>query len=435
LAFAGDLTNKSQKQKISGIISDIHQNVGDNNYVMVITPDILLAIYHTYKNQEYLFSFLKLEIEKAILISRMISKALSNNFRDAEVKIRIKYKNDSPDEERFRVEINTELNPDEYDKFDKLEHLHDIDGNVQFKNIKDFKVYEKDKLVFSSQDDSQIDIKPEQLEFFLTIQTISDDDSVIESQTQIPFITKNIDGIIKSVINDDNSPLRVEFLYDTKTKNVKFNLRVDNFRGDVIRLMRAFSFWNSLTSAKHLKIVELPSNKIELVTIPKNSFRLVNNALFELVKSLAYIQLKTGYVLRLPNDFSTITRDEIIKINVISHAVEHGKIQKGRGSATFKLSRVHALEILDKNVKSKELSNLEYAIGLVKEKILGVDITLGYGKFRSATVTPVKNAKEVYEKYVKMSDEIVDLQLEFLESEILLEWFSNKDGKTVKNSS
>jgi hypothetical protein len=53
-------------------------------------------------------------------------------------------------------------------------------------------------------------------------------------------------------------------------------------------------------------------------------------------------------------------------------------------------------------------------------------VILGYGKFKSPKVKPAKDAKELYEKFVKINDNMVDLELEFLESEIVLEWFRNK---------
>ena len=104
-------------------------------------------------------------------------------------------------------------------------------------------------------------------EFSLTLQTVYKDDTIIESASNIPFIAYNENGIRKSTILDENYPLRVEFLYDSKIGNVKFNLSIKHSRGDAVKLLKSYQFWNSLKRAKQLKIIELPSKKIELVPI------------------------------------------------------------------------------------------------------------------------------------------------------------------------
>jgi hypothetical protein len=422
LAFAGDLNNKSQKQKVAGIISDIHQNTQDNNYVTTISPEKLLTIYRAYKNHQYPLDFIKLDIENAILIGKMIGKALSNKEREASVKINIKYNNEFYQDEKAKVEFKTELNSDEYGKFDKLEHLHDMKGEVSLENIKDFKVYEKDKLIFSSPTESKILVTPEEQEFLLTIQSISDDGSIIDSLDNVPFKTTEDEGFVKSTVSDENNPCRVEFLFDPKTNRVTWKLNIEYFRGDAIKLLKACTFWNLLKDAKQLKIIELPSNKPELVSMPQDIFKEIDKNLLAIIKHLAFIQEKTGYVLRLPKDLKNKS-EELNKIIFISRGIEHGKVSKGKGTSKIKLSRIHTLEILDKYIKNRKLGEIERPIGMIYEKIFDTDVCLGYGKLKLFNPKPIKDAKELYEKFVNMNDEMVDLELEFLNSEILLEWF------------
>jgi hypothetical protein len=59
LAFAGDMNDMSQNPKVSGIVSEIHQNKGDNDYVIVIPPQQVLTIYRAYKEQQHPLKFIK----------------------------------------------------------------------------------------------------------------------------------------------------------------------------------------------------------------------------------------------------------------------------------------------------------------------------------------------------------------------------------------
>ncbi len=96
------------------------------------------------------------------------------------------------------------------------------------------------------------------------------------------------------------------------------------------------------------------------------------------------------------------------------------------------------VEKLDRFIKNGELNDFEIPIGVVQENILGVDVNFGYGKIRSPKCRPIGDPKELYEKFVNLNEDKVDLSLELTDSVVILEWFykisslfSYKQGRVV----
>lgn len=121
LALAGDMNDISQNPKVSGIVSEIHQNKGDNDYVIVIPPQQVLTIYRVYKEQQHPLKFIKIDLQRASELSVALGESLSNDFREAKISMHIEYKKMDNDNYPIRIKLKHILRKGELGLLDQLE--------------------------------------------------------------------------------------------------------------------------------------------------------------------------------------------------------------------------------------------------------------------------------------------------------------------------
>lgn len=420
VAFAGDMTDSKQSDKINYVTSDIHQIKGDNEYVSLISPSQLLTIYNTYKNNLNPLDFINFNLGNCARLAVGLTKSMSNEKRKAKVSINLEYPKDKDEENSLRMNFTYRLKEDELKLIPRLENLSDNDEIVITKDqLQEFSVYEGDKKIFSGIEGDLI-LTNTPIVYLIKFQTFGDKE-LLYTLSDLHFSIRNENDVVKFYLMDEEQPLRIILESYNKGK-MHFSFNLEDYRCDAIRLLSVLNFLKSFAKATDLKItISNGANKEFDVAIPKEMQKsFVDDSHFAFVENLAYIQEKTGYVLRLLKD-STISNKEIRTTCLVVNAIKLGKIENFDFACDIKLNRIQALNMLEDMKRGKRDFSCGYE--LPPFTILGREIKLGPGKIISDEVKCNEDIDSLYESISNSRDQNVDLKLEG-KGECILHWFN-----------
>ena len=88
VAFAGDMTDRSQNLKVRSIISELSQE-GDN-YVIPLSPEKVLTIYKIYKLNRHPLKHVFLDYTEALVLLSGVTDNLNNEQSNVQIKLKIK---------------------------------------------------------------------------------------------------------------------------------------------------------------------------------------------------------------------------------------------------------------------------------------------------------------------------------------------------------
>jgi hypothetical protein len=413
LALAGDMNDISQNPKVSGIVSEIHQNKGDNDYVIVIPPQQALTIHRVYKEQQHPLKFIKLDLQRASELSIALGESLSNDFREAKISMHIEYKKMDNDNYPIRIKLKHMLRKGELGLLDQLEQTSAADQSIKIpkEKVKEFQVYENDKPILADDVKSDLVITRENLVVPLVLQTISENGDTIKSLDQLNFIVKEKDGQFVYEFFDKDHPLSIKI-----PASISINLEFS--RGNVVVLESAIGFLQSLSSAKKLRIKNINSSKDSTADVNANNSVVFNSKFISLIKALAIIQRKIGYLIRYPENPQRFTDKEFYHIFDVANWITNGQISLKGINATIEVPRIQALLLLDEYEKQGELRDLSFRREqMMTEKVLDQDIRLGPAEFYAAKVRPIGDIAELRKKFMDTKNETVELEAESLEGQ------------------
>jgi hypothetical protein len=421
MGFAGDLTNESQGEKVSGIISEIHQSK-DDNYVLVISPVNLLTICKVYEEKGNPSQFFNLNIQRVTTLGRGLSKALSNERREAKVSINFNYLSKGG-EDRTKVSIKYALKKDEVSLLDKIENLENTDEPLVIRKdqIKEFTVTENGLPIISGID-SDLVIEREKKIVTPTLQAISKDEKVINTIEELELEVAKKDSIFTWKTAPEDEPCRFLLEYDKSKDSANFKLTIELFRGNPTSILKRLKFVKSLENALKLRILGL-SSKNSVSDVKIKNLPTISNFILDLFQALALIQEKTNHVLIMPADISEVSEDSLRNVLLVSKAIKNGKIKYKTLTADVTFSRVQALSLLSEFMKKEDLKNLSYPYDMYVVNVLGSEIRLGPAKLISPLVKLAGDAKEMYADILKSKTDSHNLKLELMNPELCFEWF------------
>ena len=430
LSFAGDMNDKSQNAKVSGMISEIHQNKGDNNYILTILPEQLLTIYRAYKAQEHPLKFVMLDYEGASKLADALTQSLSNDRRKAKVSIHIEYTNVEKDKAPIEIKVRYKLNKDEASLLDRIEHLPITGGSIKIEKdkLEKSQVYENGKPLFGEDIISDLTIIREEIHVPLIIETILDDGSVAKSLGCLDFVVKEEnDGKPYYEFFDKSHPLSIKiFPNHNEVSTNSFSFDLDLSRGHAVLLLSVIEFLQSVNNVKTLKITNVNSRKESLANKKSDKLFEFEAGLISLVSSLAFIQCKTGQIVRYPENPEGFTPQEFYHVFAVADYIKKGQIPINSINATLSLSRIQALLLVEEYEKHHELKNIEKREPMVIQRILGQDIKLGPAQIIANKARPVGDISKIREHLINTNDEMVSLDIESFgdnKPEMKLLWF------------
>ena len=132
---------------------------------------------------------------------------------------------------------------------------------------------------------------------------VSDDGCTVKSLGALDFVVnKDIEGKMYYQFFDKNHPLSIKIFPNQNTNTNSFSLTLEEARGDAILLLRVIEFLQSLNDVKKLKITDTKSRKESIADIKSDKLFQFEERLLSLVRALAFIQCKTGQIVRYPEN-------------------------------------------------------------------------------------------------------------------------------------
>ena len=405
VALAGDLTDSRQKEKVRGIISEIKQQKGDNQYVIIIPPEKLVSIYMSYKNKEHPLKSINLDVSDAIKLTSGISESLSDERRRARVSLSIEYlETESHKDEhfqKFKMDITTE----DTDLIDKIERMPITGEKITLDKVKNIKIFDGDKLVKKIEPVGEVIMKPTLVEPIFTIQTLSENNSILMSLDNLPFERKIVGKEVHYLRKDrENHSLDLKLIFASE-KEMLIDASI-TFKGDVVELQNAVNFIQSLKTGKKSKFIDVETGISGVFDIPKSAtLPEFPKEVLEVLPMLVTIQENTGIRIEFPK---TLTNEEFNAIKRLVKIIETGKVPVLR--VKFKTDKETALTIIDRYKKetladSSLILNGHYNI--LGHQIL-TNSTLLLSKMRLK-----EDLDALYEKTTKLKEEeLVELEME-----------------------
>jgi hypothetical protein len=374
IAFAADMTDKKQIQKVRGVISEFSQH--DDNYVIPLSPEKVLTIYKVYKAKDHPLNHVFLKRSKATKLLTAIANNLDNPDEKVEIKMKIKnLKKDNVSRPR-KFKLDLSFNKESKDKLKILDDLRNqtmtdkvirIDKTTadHYKITDENSKLEDDTIKQDEKIWSWVE-KPGRK--FLSFQTISYSGQMIQSHHQVVDMERN-DESIKFIPMDMQGPLKIG-LHTTIPKqmqddlkagvpvkgplpimNTSFNFKISGF--DVKTIYEKLNFLSSLSNAHILRVVIPEDNITSDMGNPAN-VPAIPQELLSLFGTLSALQDRTGTTLSLPEDI-------ILNQNTVT---------------TIMLTATYLLHIIDTKVIPKTSTNVK----IRSTKSVGMAILKDYEK-------------------------------------------------------
>jgi len=221
ILFGGDLN--TQKDKIHGIIAELSQRNTDFR-IITVPPEKLLTIIMAYRKKIHPAKLITLDISNATRIGIGLAENLSNEKREAEVKITIKNLIDEGVDRPHKFKLNYSFNNNDIEKTkipDVLDRLSITDETLGMK---------KEEFESLTVSDDTGETKPNDILVFnerlnrviVFLQAFSYDGKLRGQYLQVSDIfTEN--NIQKYVSKDNKKPLRVDIDISLNTKILTFH--------------------------------------------------------------------------------------------------------------------------------------------------------------------------------------------------------------------
>lgn len=423
VTFAGDMTDSKQNNKVNYVTSDIHQMKGNNDYILLISPAQLVTIYNTYKNNSNPLDFINFNLQNSIMLASGLSRAFSNERRKAKVSINLEYPKEKGEENGLKINFTYKLKEDELKLLSRMESLKENDEIIIKKDqLQDFNIYEGEKKIFSGTEGDLI-IKGESKLCKINFQTLNGSE-ILSTLNDVPYSISNDGDTVIFHLMDEEQPLRIHLSFSNGKLNFSFDL--EDYRSDPLKLLGVLNFIKSFPNANQMKItIKNRINKEIPFPFPDKIRNIqVDDGHYALAEKLAYIQDKTGYILRLPKD-STITLEEIKTIYFIAKAIESGEIGNLDFTCELELHRVQALNMLKDLRNGKRDFSKGYE--LPPYNVLGRDVRLGTGIIYSNEVSCDQDIEHLYRNIERSAEEMVTLKLKG-KGKCILDWFRQENN-------
>lgn len=424
LALAADLTDGSQLEKARGLAAELNQQKDD--YVILIPPEKVLPIYKAFKGEEHPLKSVHLDFQDAAILSNAISESLSNENRSVKVEVSFEYKNLDPKNYPVQAKIAFELKEDEISLMDAINRAHATGETVKIsaEKIKKVQVYEHGKPLLSDNFQGDLIITPEKTKFTANLQAAAAN-KIIKSLDGLVFVVSNAGNQQRFSLEDEEEPFRVEILLDPKG-SATFSAAIEHWRSDVVRLMRAIEFHQSLRNADALKIADPNSDRADSIPISKDTVPEIEPVYIEFAQALAAIQKKTGERLELPKKLDELTVEQVNDVFSVAENIQAGRIPTKGMKFEIKVHRVKFLELLEKFKNDGKLEPLVLRQKVIAD-VLKKKIIIGPTTVKLTGLRPTKDANELYNELVNsiLDQVVVELQTDET-ADILLDWFQSK---------
>jgi len=207
---------------------------------------------------------------------------------------------------------------------------------------------------------------------------------------------------IKLSSTDKNLPYKFEFSLDLEKKNGQFNFEGNYQTANVSQAFNCERFSRELKQKKEIAVKDLETDKIFFQGGIDLSIGLEDDAYYEPLKDLSYIQEKTMKIIPCPTKLS---KKDFWDIKEIREIIENGRIERHFSEIGFKIKKQELKPFLRKFKDNKIVSSIKFNITDVKDMIFGVKIPLGSCAYKLPPVELIKPVDEIEKDAENLLDE------------------------------
>jgi hypothetical protein len=380
--FGGDLN--IQKEKIHGIIAELSQRNTDLR-IITVPPEKLLTMLMAYRNKIHPAKLIMLDISNATRIAIGLAENLSNETREAEIKITIRNLIDDGVDRPHKFKLNYSFNKNELEKTkipDDLDHLNATDDVIGMKKS------EFERLAVS---DDKGETKPDEILIFnerlnrvlIYLQALSQDGKLRGQYSQVADIfTEN--NVQKYVAKDIKKPLKINIDIDLSTKvpTFHFNLQYDGFSVSDLYEMCMF-----VIHLRNAIFIRLFIEDIGTQTIPlKEPIELsLHPGVMDLVFKLKRLEELSGckFILDVKSEEEIIQLPTLVTI-ATNMLLYHRVSPRELSTLTMTLPKEAVLKILRfyKQEKTDQNILITLPMNILKQQVIFPNLTLRLSDFR-----------------------------------------------------
>ena len=364
ICLCGDLTDKSQLEKMSGISSEIDEINKTDDYMYVLSPLKMIQIYEAHEEKKHPLRYaLNMGTVRKMLNS--IVEALSDHplyVPTIKFEYKLREEIDIPDSHHsFRLSLKDGAFEDDMSLFDKIREAHMTGESFRIPGDKIIELADtdNDKEFTFDPEDSFIEIKP----VFPTLPPSSvyiqnEDGKRTRYYDDIVFIReKLVDGIVHLRSRNDDKLIIFRISIDTNSNAVSIGLKFNFKDSDVGQILHFFKFQNELLAEKFLVF---SSEQGEMGGIPTiKEIQPIPQEWIDLFEKLVFIQdtiEKPIFLEGVPD------QDLIHDILALYELLSEGETQKIMIKLEFTIKKKNLVPLIKRYKKQGFINDLKWKI-------------------------------------------------------------------------
>jgi len=404
ICLCGDLTDKRQLEKMSGISSEIDEINKTDDYMYILSPLKMIQIYTAYRQNKHPLRYASNYSTIRSILNAMLEALSDDPTYVPTIHFEYKLRNEidvSNKSHNFKFSLKDGAFEDGISMLDKIKesHLTGKSFRISGNKIKDFVI--DDKEIKFDPEVGFIEIKPEYNSLPPTNIYIEDDKgNRIKYYDNIILVKERVvDGIVHLISRDDN-PINFRLTIDTKTNKSTFGFKFNFISTYVQKILQFFKFQNELLSGKTLVF---NNEKGEMKGKPYlKEIKPVPKEWLDLFEKLVYIQNNIGkpiYLDKLPAQ--EMIQDILTIYDLLTVRETRGLVPSFQ--ATFKKKNITLL--IDQQKKLGFIEGLKISIKEFGFSLFNYTITFGDALFEADKMEMLENITQVETKIVKMTDD------------------------------
>ncbi|MDH5403304.1 MAG: hypothetical protein OEY49_12485 [Candidatus Heimdallarchaeota archaeon] len=423
ILFAGDLTDRSQAEKVRGKISDISKL--NERYVITIPPEKLWTLIDSLKLNLHPLKLVEMNFSNVFDIFQAVKESLDRQDRGINYSLNI-FNKTQVEGEGIAINMKFRIPKGKEHLMDDLENLPLTNETLKLESdvLESIEVDGQDLLKYwGSEVKSELIVSPSKIIEQNHIVLKQLDKIIWDEKLDFEINPDHITNNLKLIHNIPNDPIIIELTFSNKTINVNFSIDLD--RGDAIKLKDAIDRLSFYNSADKLILKRLKNDRSE--TIDFSSFALnIEEDIKNIIEAAFIIQTKTATKLSLKDNLP-LRAEDYWNLLEVAENINNGYLSISRFNFTMNFPRFKVNEFIHKQESGKLIDDEITLKRDMSVNVMNKTIYLGPTTFKARNLRISDDIDSLKNKMKHSADEKFLINFEYAGSDPLkveIDWLN-----------
>jgi len=395
LAICADLTDKSQREKVRGLTSEISE-MGD--YCHIFSPEKTLRIINVYTEKQHPINLIEGMAQILVMLGAIQKKLADDPYYAPEVSLTYKLKKQLDEKEYpIRGNLTVKCPKGTLTVWDILKEIQ-LTGKpitIPEENIEKFEVFTgTQRLIPEGTKIKYLTITPEKPKLQpVIIETLDIEDGTPITFENVIFVRDAVKGTtVHLSTHENNLPFTFRCSLDKEQTVGNIGFGIDDTATDVGQLLKFERFATALSKGQEVLFKTPNGVTIFKSKIRQMEFKPLDEQWLKLLNDLEYIQKRTAHSMYLPK---TIEPNDLGKVHYLVQLLRNGKTDFP--SLRFKIgfTKKNAHTFLQELKEKKAIKDTDLRVDPLKIDLFGKEILLGSGGYFIPEIIPVEKIEDL----------------------------------------